>query len=115
MDQLQQKQIDTKRGFRYCYYISPESQADASKPALLLCHGWPDNAQMWRWVVPHLLETKNRIVVPDLLGYGGTSKPTNPKDYQIKGMTDDVMEIFKAENITSPIIPMGHDWYHLPS
>lgn len=110
MDQLEKKQINTARNFQYTYYISPASTADPVNPALLLCHGWPDNAHMWRWVVPHLLKTKNRIVIPDLLGYGGTSKPTDPKDYEIKGMTDDVMEIFKMEGIESKIIPMGHDW-----
>ncbi|KAF2165667.1 hypothetical protein M409DRAFT_67050 [Zasmidium cellare ATCC 36951] len=110
MDQLQKKHIDTKRGFSYTYYISPAEKADSSKPVLLLCHGWPDNAHMWQWVVPHLLKTKNRIIVPDLLGYGGTSKPTDPKDYEIKGMTDDILEIFETEKIDSQIIPVGHDW-----
>ncbi|KAK4495966.1 hypothetical protein PRZ48_013234 [Zasmidium cellare] len=110
MDQLQKKQIETKRGFTYTYYISPAEKADASKPVLLLAHGWPDNAHMWQWVVPHLLKTKNRLVIPDLLGYGGTSKPTDPKDYEISAMVGDVVEIFKAEKIDSKIIPCGHDW-----
>lgn len=111
MDQLEQKHFDTSRGYRYRYYISPASLADSSKPALLVCHGWPDSAHLWRDVVPYLLQSKNRLILPDLLGYGGSSKPTDPKEFEISAMVSDVMEIVKAEGVDQQgIIPMGHDW-----
>lgn len=110
MDILEEKHIDTSRGFHYRYYVSAASQADSSKPAIILCHGWPDGALLWRDVIPHLLKSKQRLIVPDLLGYGGTSKPTDPKHYEISAMVADTMEILAAEKITSEIIPMGHDW-----
>lgn len=47
--------------------------------------------------------------MPDLLGYDGTSKPTDMHDYNSKGMTDDVYEIIDAEKFDK-IIPVGHDW-----
>ena len=111
MDSLEKKHLDTSRGFRYRYYISSASQADNSKPALLLCHGFPDGADLYQFIVPHLLRSRMRIVVPDLLGYGGTSKPTDPQSYEIRGMVNDVMEIIKAEKIEQEIMPLGHDWY----
>ena len=110
MEGLEQKHLDVSRGFRYRYYISPASEADTSKPMLLLCHGFPDGAKLYQYVVPHLLKSKLRILVPDLLGYDGTSKPTDPESYEIRGMTGDVMEIIKAEKIEQKIIPLGHDW-----
>ncbi|KIX08796.1 uncharacterized protein Z518_03453 [Rhinocladiella mackenziei CBS 650.93] len=50
-----------------------------------------------------------RMIVPDLLGYAGTSKPTDISAYNFKGQADDLVEILKAEDISSVII-IGHDW-----
>ncbi|CZT16010.1 related to epoxide hydrolase [Ramularia collo-cygni] len=110
MDQLEEKHLETSRGFHYRYYVSPAASADASKPAIVLCHGWPDSADLWQFVVPQLLKSKLRLIVPDLLGAGQSSKPINPEAFEIKGMVDDMMEVLKSENITQQIIPMGHDW-----
>ncbi|KAM3421846.1 Bifunctional epoxide hydrolase 2 [Cercospora zeina] len=110
MDLLQKKELDTSRGFHYRYYVSSPEDADASRPTLLLCHGWPDSADLWQYVIPHLLRTKNRIVAPDLLGAGGSSHPTDPASFEVKAMVHDVNEILAAEDITGDIIPIGHDW-----
>lgn len=107
MDLLQKKELDTSRGFRYQYYVSSVEDADTSKPTLLLCHGWPDSAELWQYIIPHLLKTKNRIIAPDLLGAGGTSQPTDPAAFETKAMVQDVNEILKAENVTGKIIPVG--------
>ena len=111
MDNLEEKYLDTTRGFKYHYYISPASQAsDSFKAVILLCHGFPDDARLYQFAVPHLLKTGLRIVAPDLLGHGGTSKPTDPKDFEIGAMVKDVMEIMKKEGLDKNIIPVGHDW-----
>lgn len=110
MDQLKKKEHDVSRGLHYRYYVSPASKADTSKPTLVLLHGWPDSADLWQFVVPHLLKTKCRLVIPDLLGAGGTSKPTDPAQFQVKKMSNDIIEILKTEGISQNIIPMGHDW-----
>lgn len=111
MDQLEARHLNTSRDIHYRYFVSPAASADASKPALVLCHGWPDSADLWQYIVPELLKSKLRLVVPDLLGAGESSKPTNPEAFEIKLMVDDVMEILKTEGINQQIIPMGHDWY----
>lgn len=107
MDSLEEKHLDTSRGFHYRYYTS---SGDTSKPAILLCHGFPDDARLWQFVIPHLLKSKLRLVVPDLLGAGATSKPTDPAAFEIKAMVSDALEILQKEGIDSNIIPMGHDW-----
>lgn len=107
MDLLQEKHLDTTRGLHYRYYISDAAQADPSRPVVLLCHGFPDGAHLWNDALPHLLKSKLRFIVPDLLGAGETFKPTDPKMFNIKGMVDDVMEIIKAEKIDQPILPFG--------
>ena len=111
MDTLQEKQFETKRGIHYRYYVSSESTPiDTSRPVLLLLHGFPDSAELWQFVIPHLKKSNLRIVAPDLLGYGGTSKPTTPEHFNVRFMVYDIVEILDAENIHAPIIPMGHDW-----
>ena len=112
MDDFEQRDLETSRGFKYRYYVSPPvtDTQDSKAPVLLLCHGFPDDAHMWQFVVSHLMKSKLKIIVPDLLGYGGTSKPTDPASYEIKGMVQDVTEICKAEGVEESILPIGHDW-----
>ena len=45
-----------------------------SGPPLLLLHGYPQTHVMWRKVAPRLAEDFT-VVVPDLRGYGDSSKP----------------------------------------
>jgi len=45
-----------------------------SGPPLLLLHGYPETHVMWRKVAP-LLAREFTVVVPDLRGYGDSSKP----------------------------------------
>jgi pimeloyl-ACP methyl ester carboxylesterase len=49
------------------------------------------------------------IFVPDLLGYGGTSKPLDPVQYNSKGMANDLVECVR-HNAISQIVIIGHDF-----
>ncbi|PBK78292.1 alpha/beta-hydrolase [Armillaria solidipes] len=44
-----------------------------------------------------------------MLGYGGTSKPTDPADYRSSLITKDIVEIIDAEN-PARVVAIGHDW-----
>lgn len=68
-------------------------------PALLLLHGWPQTAQMWRKVAPSLLD-EFTVVCPDLRGYGDSDKPHD--GYDKRTMARDVHEVMAA---------LGHDRY----
>lgn len=107
MDNLTKKTITTKRGFEYTYYVSP---AAAGKPTLLLHHGFPDQAEEWEDLITnHLKPAGYGAIAPDLLGYGGTSKPTDPAAYKFSGMTADLVEIIDAEKVDK-VVSLGHDW-----
>lgn len=107
MDNLTKKTITTKRGFEYTYYVSP---AAAGKPTLLLHHGFPDQAEEWEDLITnHLKPAGYGAIAPDLLGYGGTSKPTDPAAYKFGGMTADLLEIIDAEKVDK-VVSLGHDW-----
>jgi pimeloyl-ACP methyl ester carboxylesterase len=43
-------------------------------PAVVLLHGFPTHADLWRNLAP-LLAPRFRVVAPDLLGYGRSGKP----------------------------------------
>ncbi len=47
---------------------------DLSAPPLLLVHGWPTWGWLWRKVIPGVQE-KFRVIAPDMLGFGLSSKP----------------------------------------
>ena len=107
MNAYVKKDLRTSRGLSYRYFAS--TNGDVSKPALLLLHGWPDNAHLWQYVIPHLSSLNLRIIAPDLLGYGGTAKLTDLPSYNYRLMAADVIEILDAENIIT-FIPVGHDF-----
>ncbi|ROW02742.1 hypothetical protein VSDG_01704 [Cytospora chrysosperma] len=107
MDSLIKKTTTTKRGFTYNYYVSP---AAAGKPTLLLQHGFPDTADEWAHLATqHLQPAGYGVIAPDMLGYGGTSKPTDPAAYKFGGMTADMVELLDAEGVDK-VVSLGHDW-----
>ncbi|KAF2126228.1 alpha/beta-hydrolase [Dothidotthia symphoricarpi CBS 119687] len=106
MDAFEKKTLKTSRGYTYTYYVA---DGDKSLPALFFQHGWPDHAAMWKDIATPLRSTKHPIIIPDLLGYDGTDKPTDPAAYRWDVMTKDLIEIVDAEQ-HEKIISVGHDW-----
>ncbi|KIW07690.1 uncharacterized protein PV09_01629 [Verruconis gallopava] len=106
MDDFMKKTFTTSRGLTYTYYSFPSSE---TKPVLLLQHGFPDDHELWSNIVPYIKDLGFPIVVPDLLGYGETSKPSDAWLYNSKGMAGDLMEIIDHEGYTW-VISVGHDW-----
>lgn len=106
MDAFQKKTLKTSRGYTYTYYVAEGNKA---LPVLFFQHGWPDNAAMWGKVATSLRSTNHPIIIPDMLGYDGTDKPTNPAAYKWDGMTQDLIEIIDAEGYQK-LISIGHDW-----
>lgn len=79
LSKLTQKTRQVSRGFSYSYHVSP---AQGSKPTLILFYGWPDTARLWAGLVnDHLVPHGYGVVAPDCLGYGGSSKPTDPAEF----------------------------------
>ncbi|KAK5173835.1 uncharacterized protein LTR77_002516 [Saxophila tyrrhenica] len=109
MNTLTEKTSTTSRGFTYRYYISGSGKgADIDKPALLFCHGFPETAHLWEPLLPFLRTVPHRLLIPDLLGFGGTLKPTEPWAYAYGEMVQDLLDICDAEGISN-VVPIGHD------
>jgi haloacetate dehalogenase len=50
-------------------------------PAVLLVHGHPRTGSTWHRVAPALVDAGFRVVVPDMRGYGASSKPEVRADH----------------------------------
>jgi haloacetate dehalogenase len=81
-----------------------------SGPPLLLLHGAPQSHVSWRLVAPELARTYT-VVIPDLRGYGDSSKPAdgeNHVNYSKRAMALDQVEVMKHFGFDRfPVV--GHD------
>lgn len=69
---------DTEGGELRLHYLD-EGPADG--PVVLLMHGQPVWSYLYRHMIPPLVEAGFRVVVPDLIGFGRSDKPTRIEDY----------------------------------
>lgn len=72
---------------------------------VVLLHGYPQTGQMWRKVVPGLLD-RFTVVCPDLRGYGDSDKPRD--GYDKRSMAKDISEVMSALGFKSYSV-VGHD------
>lgn len=113
MENFEHKTLVTKPfDLTYSYYLSPNfhKSLDPSTPTLVLCHGYPDDAFMWECAVPHLLKNQYPMLLVDILGLGGSSKPTDASKYNYKQQADSIAQILDKEGVPNSVIPIGHDW-----
>jgi len=76
---------------------------------LFFARSFPSNANLWHKQVSFFKNLGYGILVPDLLGYGGTDKPSDTDAYRFKYMVADIAEIFDHEKVEK-VIAIGHDW-----
>ena len=114
-DFIHRSLITSPYSLTYSYYLSPDFNRkvkdDPELPILMLIHGFPDHAQMWEGAVPHLSNLGYPKIIPDLLGFGGSSKPTDPSRYNYRQQANSLAQVLDKEGVTGKrIIPIGHDW-----
>lgn len=80
----------------------------AGDPVVLL-HGFPDSADLWRHQIPALVEAGFRVVAPDLRGFGASSRPVDVRDYRLTRIVGDVSMLMRALEIDRAHL-VGHDW-----
>jgi pimeloyl-ACP methyl ester carboxylesterase len=81
-----------------------------SGPPLLLLHGYPQTHLLWRKIAPRLAE-EFTLVIPDLRGYGDSSKPPAGADhaaYAKRALAQDQVETMTALGFDRFVVA-GHD------
>jgi pimeloyl-ACP methyl ester carboxylesterase len=78
-------------------------------PPVVLLHGWPDSARVWRHQVPALASAGFRVIAPDLRGFGGSDRPEGTAAYRAKLLCGDVVGILDALGVERAVV-VGHDW-----
>lgn len=76
---------------------------------VLMIHGFPDSARLWRHQVPDLVDAGYRVISPDLRGYGLSDKPEDVGAYAISEMAEDMITVMDDVGIDRAHV-VGHDW-----
>ncbi|KAJ0427202.1 Alpha/Beta hydrolase protein [Aspergillus carlsbadensis] len=90
----------------YSYAYHPPSIP--SLPTLLFLHGFPSSCYDWRHQIQFFSRQGYGVLAPDLLGYGGTSKPTDTNEYKSRKMAAEIIELLDHESIEK-VHAVGHD------
>ncbi|CAI6091522.1 unnamed protein product [Clonostachys chloroleuca] len=89
--------------YRYCTSAYPE------RTTVVLCHGFPYTANIWRWHTAAFEKLGLGCIAPDMLGVGGSEKSENPSDYTGQAIAQSVVKIMSADGVEKAVI-IGHDW-----
>lgn len=79
---------------------------DASKPKILMLHGFPEFGGAWADLAP-LLADRFHCIAPDQRGYGGSYAPDDVSAYALSKLVGDMVALIGEDG---PVTVFGHDW-----
>ncbi|MBU2647276.1 haloalkane dehalogenase [bacterium] len=91
---------DTEGGQLRIHYLD---EGPAAANPLLLLHGEPSWSYLYRKMVPPFTTAGQRVIVPDLVGFGRSDKPTEQSDYTYQRHVDwmqTLLDKIKLQHIT---------------
>ncbi|PWN01262.1 alpha/beta hydrolase [Nocardioides silvaticus] len=77
------------------------------EPVVLL-HGWPERATVWRDVAPLLHAAGYRTLAMDRRGFAPGARPERRRDYRLPALAADVAALI--DEIGGSVHVVGHDW-----
>jgi pimeloyl-ACP methyl ester carboxylesterase len=80
-------------------------EAGSGDTLVVLVHGWPQNADEWRQVIP-IVAAKYRVIAPDLRGIGGSR--SDSRDYTKVALARDLHAFISSLGAKRTIL-VGHD------
>jgi pimeloyl-ACP methyl ester carboxylesterase len=78
-------------------------------PPVVLCHGFPELGFSWRHQVFALAAAGYRVLVPDMRGYGASSRPSEVDAYDIRTIAGDLVGLLDDIGAGQAAF-VGHDW-----
>ena len=88
-----------------CLYVEEHGEG----VPVLLIHGWPDSARLWRHQVPVLVANGYRVITPDMRGFGRSERPAEVAGYGLRNLVGDAGAILDHFGIDKAHV-VGHDW-----
>lgn len=89
--------------------VSLHVEDHGAGPAVLLLHGWPDSARLWRHQIPALVAAGYRTIAPDLRGLGRSDRPAEVAAYRADRSLTDAIALLDALDVDTAHV-VGHDW-----
>ena len=81
---------------------------DASKPLVVMLHGFPECWYSWRHQI-RALAPQFECVAPDLRGYGETDAPVGVANYSLDKLIGDAADLIEACGRQRAVV-IAHDW-----
>lgn len=97
---------DDRLGTLRMHYLD---EGDAAAPVVLLLHGEPTWSYLFRHTVGPIVEAGLRVVVPDLVGFGRSDKPSAQSDYTYESHVRWLSDFVATLGIRDAVL-VGHDW-----
>ena len=88
--------------------VSLRTVVKGDGPLVILLHGWPQCWYLWRHQIDPIAAAGYCVAVPDQRGYGGSSKPPEISDYNIRDLAADVAGMAPALGYDDFTV-VGHD------
>ncbi|WP_267243518.1 SDR family oxidoreductase [Streptomyces sp. PR69] len=83
---------------------------DASRPSIVLVHGYPDSKEVWSKVAERLAD-RFHVVLYDVRGHGRSTAPVPLRGgFTLEKLTDDFLAVADAVSPDRPVHLVGHDW-----
>ncbi|KAH8429697.1 alpha/beta fold hydrolase [Aspergillus melleus] len=104
------KSLTLSTSHTYTYIHHPPSISTPLHPTttILFLHGFPSSSYDWRHQIAFFTSQGHGILAPDLLGYGGSSKPVSLDAYRARAMAAEIIEILNHECLEQ-VHAVGHD------
>ena len=78
------------------------------KTPLLMVHGIPTNARLWRHV-QELLKDKYTTYAMDMVGYGQSDMPLDTFEHTLSNQAEAVKAVIEALDLKGKVVLVGHD------
>lgn len=87
--------------------VIDEGPLDA--PVIIALHGFPERADSWNGVIPHLTAAGFRVLAPDQRGYSPGARPIGVRNYTLDKLAGDILALADQAGVPKFHV-LGHDW-----
>ncbi len=78
-------------------------------PMVVLLHGEPNSSFVYREIAPPIVKRGFRVIMPDLIGFGHSEKPSNTETITYSNHTKWLSDFFQTLNLKNVNL-YAHDW-----